>query len=1105
MKITRPFAAKSFRLAAAAAFSFLTVTAYAGSGEERNATLINFSVSEGLKADDAAAILSSRLDLRTGIDELRSVYTEHPDQGIEVQRFNQYFKGVRVAHGTYTLMSKNGIASFAFGKYFNIDASTGITPAISEADALNSALQATNARKYMWQEDPSVPAPKGELQFVQDFSYGTPDNKVYLAYVFDIYAAEPLSRNMVYVDAQTGKILFKDAILKAISGNATSNYSGNVTFEVVQSGSVYQLHDMTRGTGIITYNLNGATASSSKQEVSSATTTFAKDPAVDAHWAAARVYDYWKTIRNRNGWNGANAQHISYVHYGSSVINAFWNGSAMNFGDGGSGYGALVSLDVCAHELGHGVCQSTASLIYSGESGGMNEGFSDIWGNVVEHWADPHESDAIAKDTWLVGEELGQPLRSMRNPKQYGQPDTYLGVNWVYTGAGCDNTNDNCGVHTNSGVLNYWFYLISVGGKGTNDNGNAYQVPAIGIDKAADIAYATELTLTNTSNYSSCRTASIAAATTLYGACSPEVEAVTRAWYAVGVGADYVACTSQVSFSTTAMAIDENAAANACVPSHVLNVPIVLNGPAPAGGNAVVTVTPIGGSAVAGIDYDLTSNTVTFNAGSIASQYIPLTVYDNGATDPNKYVDLALSVAANGSSLALSGVLDTIRVTISSDDHAPFSGNTEYHSVGGNATTANTSTPFLTGNANGRGQYIYPASELLASGLRAGVPITEISFLVAQKNSTQPITGYSVKMAHVTQNSFTSAFLNASFTTVYSGNYTTNSGWSPITFTTPFVWDGVSNILIEVCFANNTSVGSNDKVYASARGAQAATAWSGSASGCSLPLTGSNISYYRPVIRFIQVPPAPVASHAGDTRSWNIHKAQSVYFYTQSAKEIIAGVTGAHSDLGCVTAQVTKAGNGFVMAQSGVQRTVKEFELNSSQPVTADTFDVIIYLSNDELGNVDPTGLYMVQTTDSNDLNLLPSNTTIIPPGQIDISYGANWTGFRATFNHMKRFYLTNGQITLGVGTVAGKTDALWTGANPFRNAPVLHWNLNAQERVIIRLTDISGRVVYNTERMLDAGNHSLELASDASYAPGTYILQVIRPNGVFTRQMVKQ
>ena len=176
----------------------------------------------------------------------------------------------------------------------------------------------------------------------------------------------------------------------------------------------------------------------------------------------------------------------------------------------------------------------------------MNEAFSDIWAACVEYYAAP------TKSTWLIGEDIERrsghtALRSMSNPNAEGQPDTYKGTSW-YAG-----TADSGGVHTNSGVLNHWFYILSVGKSGTNDKGSVFNVTGITIDKAAKIAYRLEsVYLTANSTYASARTSGIQSAIDLYGAGSAEVIATTNAFYAVGVGAAYAGSADTVAPSVPA-------------------------------------------------------------------------------------------------------------------------------------------------------------------------------------------------------------------------------------------------------------------------------------------------------------------------------------------------------------------------------------------------------------------------------------------------------------------------------------------------------------------------------------------------------------------------
>ncbi|MES2704310.1 MAG: M4 family metallopeptidase [Bacteroidota bacterium] len=495
-----------------------------------------------------------------------STATKH---GITTDKYTQYYKGIKVALSAVQVLSKNGFVSLISANYYRAPMGVSERPELGEAAALAKALATVKANRYMWQEpaaEKSLKAitgnkdtsyyPKGQLTWIEDLDAKQANRKLHLAYAFNVYAIKPLSRDMVYVDAHTGEILFVNPMLENTAATGTSLYSGSVSIQSKLVGGSYVLQDDTRGGGINTYTCANGDGSPA-YNVTSATTSFASDAAIDAHWGAEKVYDYWLSVQGRNSFDNAGAPINSFVHYLVGYNNAFWDGYEMVYGDGtgigSGGFSPLTSIDVCAHEIGHAVCQHTADLIYTKESGAMNEGFSDIWGAVIENYANPFETDAVAKDKWKIGEEISSSsLRRMDNPNLKGDPDTYGGTYWVGV-AGCTPTsaNDYCGVHTNSGVLNYWFYLLCQGGTGTNDIGSAYSLTGIGIDEAADIAYQTELLLTSTSDYANCRTASISAATAIYGACSPEVIAVTKAWYAVGVGANYSASTAAIAGAST--------------------------------------------------------------------------------------------------------------------------------------------------------------------------------------------------------------------------------------------------------------------------------------------------------------------------------------------------------------------------------------------------------------------------------------------------------------------------------------------------------------------------------------------------------------------------
>ncbi len=311
--------------------------------------------------------------------------------------------------------------------------------------------------------------------------------------------------------------------------------------------------------------------------------------ATDIHWAMEKSLDYWQSKHNRNSINNEGIDVNCYFHYGTNSDNAFWLNSkkALFFGDGGVSFRNLSSVDVCAHELGHGICLFTSNLFYGygTESSALNEGFSDIWGACIEAYAAP------GKQKWLIGEEitLANPgyLRSMNNPPSGAfkpSPDTYGDLNWI----------NDADAHFRSGVLNKWFFLLSEGGSAVNGIGNTYNVMGISIEKAEKIAYRTELLLNSNANYSMARTMSIQAAQELYGAGSCEEIAVTRAWYAVGVGANYTGAQTPVTITGPDAICPSgsyklnNIAPNASVNWTVSNPSIASVTPAPNGLSAQV-------------------------------------------------------------------------------------------------------------------------------------------------------------------------------------------------------------------------------------------------------------------------------------------------------------------------------------------------------------------------------------------------------------------------------------------------------------------------------------------------------------------------------------
>lgn len=561
--------------------------------ENGQPSLITFSEKSTYKGTDYNTVFKEQLGLKDN-QSFSKVKVESDKDGFTHEKFQLYEQGVKVEFANYTLHSKQGKLVSMNGEFYALE-NVKTTPKLSSQAAFAKAIAHTGAKQYLWETPEDAAAigyekPKGELVLLpamEEQGEARKSDKVRLAYKFDIYATNPVSRGDLYIDAETGKVLFYNATIKhlgeyshgaksksfkinstntkedfnakkaIVAANAATRYSGTQVIQTTLSGSSYRLNDATRGLGINTFNMQKGTSYTAAVNFTDAdnnwtaaeyNNTNKDNGALDAHWGAEKTYDYWSAVHGRNSYDNAGAIIKSYVHYSNAYDNAYWNGSVMTYGDGsGTYFDILTAIDVAGHEIGHAICTYTANLAYQKESGAMNEAFSDIWGACIEYYAAP------TKSIWLIGEDIERrsghlALRSMSDPNSEGQPDTYGGTYWINVGCTPTSSNDYCGVHTNSGVLNHWFYILAVGKTGTNDIGNAYNVTGITIDKAAKIAYRLEsVYLTANSTFANARTSGIQSAIDLYGAGSPEVIATTNAFYAVGVGAAYVGSTDTVA------------------------------------------------------------------------------------------------------------------------------------------------------------------------------------------------------------------------------------------------------------------------------------------------------------------------------------------------------------------------------------------------------------------------------------------------------------------------------------------------------------------------------------------------------------------------------
>ncbi|MET8974212.1 M4 family metallopeptidase [Streptomyces sp. NPDC004539] len=408
-----------------------------------------------------------------------------------------------------------------------------VTPTTAEKQAVGLAKAAGSAettadaapRKVIWAGNGSTPTLAFETVVGGLQDDGTP-NELH-----------------VITDAATGKKLYEWQGIE--TGTGKSLYSGTVTLGTTKSGTTYNLTDGTRG-GHKTYNKARSTSSSAGTLFTDADDTWGtgtasssstdQTAAVDAAYGAQVTWDFYKNTFGRSGIKNDGVAAYSRVHYGNAYVNAFWDDSCfcMTYGDGAGNTDPLTSLDVAGHEMTHGVTSNTAGLNYSGESGGLNEATSDIFGTAVEFYA----NNASDPGDYLIGEKIdingdGTPLRYQDKPSKDGSSRD----SW-------SSTLGNLDVHYSSGPANHFFYLLSEGSGAKTINGVSYNSPTsngstitgIGRAKAVQIWYkALTSYMTSTTNYKGARTATLSAASALYGASSTEYATVAAAWSAVNV------------------------------------------------------------------------------------------------------------------------------------------------------------------------------------------------------------------------------------------------------------------------------------------------------------------------------------------------------------------------------------------------------------------------------------------------------------------------------------------------------------------------------------------------------------------------------------------
>ncbi|MCC6723899.1 MAG: M4 family metallopeptidase, partial [Saprospiraceae bacterium] len=442
--------------------------------------------------------------------------------GFEHFRFQQQHNGIPVFGSTYILHEKNGSVLSATG-HFTPKIRVKTETSMNAATAIAFAKQAMKAKRY------AASQPQPELCLI-DPAFPKVSEALRLAYRVDLTSTAPFDKQRFFVDANTGKVLCKFPLIlqEGVPSTAKTRYYGiqNITTDSLGPTN-FKLHDPTRGEGITVMDANG-NIFSNINSTWDLTNDNKDEVALDAHYCAQEYYDMMLSDFDWSGLNGSGKGLMVQVHNnGAGPVNAFWDGVQTNFGDGDCAYGPLTTLEVVGHEFTHGMIDYTSHLVYSSESGAINESLADMFGKMLERNADPVNFDWDLGHSFLLTPDA-RPFRVMDDPASVGMPDYYKGALW-------DDFSD---VHTNSSIGNLWFSMIVDGKQGTNEGGYNYNVSGIGMGKAGQIVFLVNRNyFTENSDYPDFYTYSLLAAAELFGDGSPEQLAVQEAWKAVGLEA----------------------------------------------------------------------------------------------------------------------------------------------------------------------------------------------------------------------------------------------------------------------------------------------------------------------------------------------------------------------------------------------------------------------------------------------------------------------------------------------------------------------------------------------------------------------------------------
>jgi hypothetical protein len=530
-------------------------------------------------------------------------------------------------------------------------------------------------------------------------------------------------------------------------------------------------------------------------------------------------------------------------------------------------------------------------------------------------------------------------------------------------------------------------------------------------------------------------------------------------------------------------------------------------------GTATVTLSVDGTStAIEGIDYDITTNgnfvspskSLQFTDGGTGLQPVTIRIYDDAAVEGNEFFVLKYSVS--GATNAVAAANPSYTIHIGDNDVVPQPTTFGTYTVGTNGFGGYVQ-PLRGEFSKSRSQYLYRADELTAAGVLPGT-ITSLALNVISKASTQPYNALSISLKS-TNSTDMSGGLETGFTVCHTSTYTSTVGINTFNFNAnSFVWDGVSNIIVEICFDNSTGTAS-DNVASSTTTYQSGIWGRGNLAipGCSLDASvttlfsgvGTNNDRVRPDITLGVISTISVETVLNRSRTNIIGGASTSYFLPQGFRTILSSVGNSSAPLGCVSFNVQEAGTTWQNYYGG-QRSQKVIDVSLTGNAAA-TYTIGLYFTASELGGKTPSTLNIGRTTAVTLAGANSSNTTVF--GTTVSGFGSDYI-FTATVSGTGHFFLTDGSVTTSVIDVtrSGETFVKLM-QNPLRGNVFININNEQRRNINASLFTSNGQLIRTWNLGKAVGPTELSL-NGTTLSAGTYVLRVFADNRAQSLKLVK-